>query len=185
MAMPADTLPPATTAEELLRIRIPGKWTELIRGRLVVREPAGTEHGRIAANLCYFVIDFARRHGLGQVFAQDTGFKIESNPDTVRAPDLAFISLARCVTPGEGYAAIAPDLVAEVVSRGDRPGEVLEKVGNWLEAGVRLAWVIDPHRCEARVYRPDGSVVVIDTDGVLDGEDVLPGFTCKLADVLG
>lgn len=72
----------------------------------------------------------------------------------------------------------------EVLSPGDRPGETLTKVGDWLEGGTRLVWVIDPERRFARVYRHDGTETAIGDDAVLDGEDVLPGFTCSLAAVL-
>jgi Uma2 family endonuclease len=173
------------TAEELERISIPGKVTELIRGRLVVREPPGTHHGAIAANLAYYLGDFVRRQESGTIFAQDTGFKIAADPDTVRAPDVAFVARERVSEIGHrGYAALAPDLLAEVLSPDDRPGEVLEKVANWLAAGTRIVWVIDPERREARVYRQDGSLAILGNDDALKGEDVLPGFTCPLKDVL-
>jgi Uma2 family endonuclease len=173
------------TAEEVERISIPGKVTELIRGRLIVREPPGTHHGAIAANLTYYLADFVRRHGSGAIFAQDTGFKIASDPDTVRAPDVAFVARERVGAIGErGYAELAPDLLAEVLSPDDRPAEVLAKVADWLAAGTRLVWVVDPQRRAARVYRQDGSLSVIGTDDSLEGEDVLPGFTCALKDVL-
>jgi Uma2 family endonuclease len=184
VAMPAETAP-LMTAEELLGVEIPGKWTELIRGRLVVREPPGTYHGIVAMKLGYVVGEFVYKNQLGFLCGQDTGFKISSNPDTVRAPDLAFVAKARADAIGRrGYAAIAPDLAAEVMSPDDRPGEVLAKVGDWLDAGVRLVWVIDPARAEAHVHRPDGSLQVVTRDGLLDGEDVLPGFTYRLSEVL-
>jgi len=85
----------------------------------------------------------------------------------------------------KGYAGLAPDLVAEVLSPDDRPTEVLAKIAAWLSAGTRLAWVVDQRREEARVYRPDGSVSVVPADGSLDGEDVLPGFTCRLGEIMG
>lgn len=172
------------TADELERLDVPGKSTELVRGRLVVREPPGTYHGLIAAKLAYLVGAFVYPNGSGVLFGQDTGFKIESNPDTVRAPDLAFLSQERSseIRP-RGYAAVAPDLVAEILSPDDRPGEMLAKIGEWLDAGVRLVWVIDPARAEAHVHRADGSLSVIHAGGVLDGEDVLPGFRCPLSDV--
>jgi len=185
MAMPAQSIPELMTAEELEHVHLPGKSTELVRGRLLVREPPGTRHGRIAATLAYFVTDFVRRNRLGVVFAQDTGFKIESNPDTVRAPDVAFLAQERVdQVPDRGYAALSPDLLAEIVSPDDRPGELLAKIAQWLEAGTKLVWVIDPRSNEARVYRPDGSLTIIGADGMLDGEDVLPGFACALTDVL-
>jgi len=183
--MPAEAMPELLTAEELERLQLPGKSTELLRGRLMVREPPGTNHGRISANLAYFLTDFARRNRLGVVFGQDTGFKIESNPDTVRGPDVAFLALARASgIPDRGYAALAPDLAAEVLSPEDRPGEVLAKVAQWLGAGTALVWVIDPRRGDARVYRPDGSLTIVEADGALEGEDLLPGFSCALRDVL-
>jgi Uma2 family endonuclease len=173
------------TAEEVERISIPGKVTELVRGRLIVREPPGTWHGAISARLTYLLMDFVQHQGLGMVFGQDTGFKIGSDPDTVRAPDVAFVSRERVgVIRKRGYAELAPNLLAEILSPDDRPGEVLAKVADWLAAGTKIVWVIDPDRREARVYRQDGSLAVLASDDALDGEDVLPGFTCLLKDVL-
>ena len=126
-----------------------------------------------------------RRQGLGLVFAQDTGFKIGSDPDTVRAPDVAFVARERMGLIGErGYAEMAPDLLAEILSPVDRPADVLAKVADWLGAGTRLVWVIDPERSEARVYRRDGSLAILREHDSLDGEDVLPEFSCSLRAVL-
>lgn len=170
------------TASELERLEYPGKVTELVRGRLIVSEPPGTRHGVISMNLAFELANHVRQRGLGLVFAQDTGFKIASDPDTVRAPDVAFVSSERAgAIPARGYAELAPDLLAEVLSPDDRPAAVLEKVAGWLGAGVRLVWVIDPERREATVYRADGKVAVVQT---LDGEDVLPGFSCELSRIL-
>lgn len=174
------------TASELLQLDLPGKSTELVRGRLIVREPPGTYHGLVQSNLHIQVGTFVQANRLGAVFGQDTGFQIASNPDTVRAPDLAFVSRERValITP-RGYAALAPDLVAEILSHDDRPGEVMTKVGEWLGAGVQIVWVIDPERRTAHVHRGDGSIAVIASDGALDGEPLLPGFVCPLAELFG
>src|SRR5437773_6872483 len=175
---------PVLTAADVERISIPGKVTELIRGRLVVREPPGTWHGIIAATLTRHLGAFVARHALGIVAAQDTGFKIAADPDTVRAPDVAFIGRQHTGLIRErGYAELAPDLLAEILSPDDRPGEVLDKVADCLAAGTKLVWVIDPERSEVRVYRQDGSLSVLREGDSLDGEDVLPGFTCPLSDV--
>lgn len=173
------------TADELLRAPIPNKRTELLRGVLVVREPAGSTHGIVAMNLGIELGTFVRRAGAGAVFAAETGFKLASNPDTVRAPDVAFVARER-VPPrsARGFPALAPDLVVEVLSPDDRPGEVLAKVGDWLQAGTRLVWVVDPERRQARVYREDGSEAVVTEQGTLDGESVLPGFSCSLEAIL-
>ena len=179
-------MPPAAiqTADDLLRFREPGKTAELVRGVLIVREPPGTGHGVLAARLLYRVAEFVVRHDLGEVIAQDTGFKIERDPDTVRAPDAAFVARDRLGwISDEGYAELAPDWVAEILSPSDRPGEVLEKVGQWLNAGVRLVWVLDPVRRHTRIYRADGTASIVGPDEELDGEDVIPGFRCPLADL--
>ena len=172
------------TAEQLARVDIPGKSTELVRGRLVLSEPPGTFHGKLAGRLLLRVGAFVEAHHLGEVFGQDTGFKIASNPDTVRAPDLAFLGHERLARVARrGYAAVAPDLIAEILSPEDRPGEVRAKIAEWLSAGVRLAWELDPERRTAQVHRPDGTVSVVEARGELDGEAVLPGFRCELKDL--
>jgi Uma2 family endonuclease len=178
---------PATlmTAEELLYASVPNKRTELVRGVLIVREPAGYNHGRVTMNLTLRLGSHVEGAGSGQLVAAETGFTLSRAPDTVRAPDIAFVRRERLPDPvAKGFPELAPDLVVEVLSPDDRPGETLAKVGDWLEAGARLVWVIDPERRRARIYRKDGSEVSIAEDEVLSGEDVLPGFTCRLASVL-
>jgi Uma2 family endonuclease len=170
------------TAEALLRLNLPNKRTELVRGVLVVREPAGYQHGDVAARLLVAIANHVNANRLGRVFAAETGFTLARNPDTVRAPDVAFISAARLPEPPpRGFAELAPDLAVEVLSPEDRPGEVLAKVGNWLTAGARLVWVVDPVRVLARVYRADGSESILDETDTLRGEDVLPGFEYPLS----
>ena len=184
MAMPADSMAQLLTAEDVLRVSIPGKSAELVRGHLVVREPPSSRHGSVAARLTYLLADHVYRHDLGVVF-QESGFKIESDPDTVRAPDVAFVHRSRAgQIPAKGYAPFAPDFAAEVVSPGDRPGELLAKVGQWLDAGTTLVWVIDPARVKASMYRDDGEVTIVAHDGQLDGAPVLPAFMCSLGDLL-
>ena len=172
------------TADDLLHANIPDKRTELIRGVLHVREPAGDRHGRVVMNLTLRLGTHVQATDAGQLFAAETGFRLPNVPHTVRAPDIGFIRRERVPEPTTGFLEIAPDLAVEVLSPSDRPGETLAKVGDWLEAGVRLVWVIDPERRLARAYRPDGRESTLDDDASLDGEDVLPGFTCKLAAIL-
>lgn len=176
---------PLMTADELLHVRIPDKRTELVRGALTVREPAGSRHGFVAMNIGAELVIHVKRTGAGRVYAAETGFTLATDPDTVRAADAAFVAEGR-MPHGEpaGYAALAPDLVLEVLSPGDRPGEVLAKVADWLTGGTRLVWVVDPERRRARVYRADGSESVVAEDEALEGEDVLPGFSCRLGAVL-
>jgi Uma2 family endonuclease len=172
------------TATDLLTLRLAHKSTELVRGKLIVREPPSTYHGRVQSTLNFLVVSYVRANALGVVFGQDTGFKIASDPDTVRAPDLAFVDRARTAQiPPRGYAAMAPDLVAEILSPDDRPGQVLAKVGEWLDAGVRLVWVIDPERRVATAYHASGDVATVASDSSVSGEPVLPGFSFRLAEL--
>ena len=128
---------------------------------------------------------YVKQTDAGAVLAAETGFKLQTNPDTVRAPDVGFVVKER-VPPqhATGFADLAPDLVVEVLSPDDRPGEVLAKVADWLSAGTRLVWVVDPVRRVARVYRQDGSESIVTADRALAGEDVLPGFACPLESIL-
>ncbi len=173
------------TAEELLRLNVQDKRTELVKGRLVVRKPAGPPHGRVAMRIAVAISNHVYRHELGETFAAETGFTLRRNPDTVRAADAAFIATDR-LPPSEtrGFPELAPDLVVEVLSPDDRPGEVLAKVADWLTAGCRLVWVIDPVRRSGCAYRADGSVALLSDHDHLDGEDVLPGFTSLMASIL-
>jgi Uma2 family endonuclease len=190
--MPAEPayVPPMSpelmTAEQLLEVNIPGKQVELVRGRLVVKEPPGYRHGDITARLAFELMQYVRAQDLGQVLVGDPGFTLARNPDTVRGPDIAFVQRARVPDPlPAAFAEFAPDLAVEVRSPHDRPGETLAKIADWLDAGTRVVWVIDPARRQARVYRHDGTEAVLSETDALRGEDVLPGFSCAIAAILG
>jgi Uma2 family endonuclease len=173
------------TAEELLELSIPDKRVELVRGRLVVREPPGIQHGDVLVQVAVALANYVKAHVLGRVVGGDPGFTLARNPDTVRGPDVAFISSARLPNPlPRAFAEFAPDLAVEVLSPDDRRREVREKVDDYLKAGSRLVWVIDPIRRRATVYRADGTEALLGENDVLLGEDVLPGFECLLASVL-
>ena len=187
---------PATdlmTSEQLLTYDAGGKRTELVRGRLMVREPAGYHHGSVAARVLVRIATFletdqrtrASAHPLGEVLAAETGFTLQRRPDTVRAPDVAFVAWERIPIERAGFAELAPDLAVEVLSPGDRAGEVLAKVADWLNAGTSLVWVIDPARRVARVYRADGTQSVANEGDALAGEGVLPGFVMGLGVLFG
>ena len=170
------------SADELLHLHLPHKRTELVRGVLVVREPPGGRHGRLTAELARVIANHAVEQGLGTVYAGDTGFTLARHPDTVRGPDLAFVSKVRVPDADPtGYLELGPDLVVEILSPGNRPGDVLAKVADWLNAGTRLVWVIDPQRRQARVYRQDGSGASVNEEEKLEGEDVLPGLSISLS----
>jgi Uma2 family endonuclease len=126
-----------------------------------------------------------RENRLGETYAAETGFKLRSNPDTVRAPDIAFIKQERVNEIGEakGYWPGAPDLAVEVLSPDDRVSEVEEKVSEWLSAGAQMVWVVSPKLRTITVYRSLSDIAVLTEKDALDGRDVVPGFRISLAEL--
>lgn len=174
------------TSEELARHPIADKRTELVRGRLVVRDAARWSHGTIAARILIEIGIYLKAHPIGTVCAAETGFTLARRPDTVRAPDAAFIRAGREPTEDVvGFDEIAPDLVVEVLSAGDRAGMVRTKVQHWLQAGTLLVWLIDPRKRSAHVFRADGTDTPLTAADFLDGEQVLPGFLTSVAVLIG
>lgn len=171
------------TAEELLMMPHNGMRLELVRGELRKMPPAGDEHGELAHELGYYLSKYVREHGLGKVYAAETGFRIGTNPDTVRAPDVAFISRDRLTPRQPGFRALAPDLIAEVNSPNDRPSEVAEKVADWLHAGVRMVLVVDPRKRTVTVYRSLTDTAVLTEADQLGGGDVVPGWRLAVRDL--
>jgi Uma2 family endonuclease len=172
------------TAEELLQMPAEGMVIELIDGEIKKMSPAGFEHGRIAMLAGASLSTFVRQRGLGEVTAAETGFILRRNPDTVRAPDVAFVSKERFVQTS-GYFPGAPDLAIEVVSPNDTYSDVDAKVLDWLRSGVRLVIVIDPSKRSAVIHRSMTETLRIGVEGVLDGGDVVPGWTLPLRELFG
>ena len=173
------------TADDLLRLHSEGVRGELIRGVFCETMSAGEEHGEIAGLLFHFLISFVRPRRLGRLILTDVGVRLERGPDTVREPDIAFISYAKRPR-GErnpGYVQVPPDLVVEVVSPNDRLAGVNDKARMWLSYDVPLVWVVYPNLRVVEVHQPDASVVTLTEDDTLDGGEVLPGFTCSVRDI--
>jgi Uma2 family endonuclease len=179
------TTPQLMTAEELLRLPDDGFRYELIRGELRKMAPAGHQHGRIAINATTPLDQHVRAHNLGTVYAAETGFKLASNPDVVRAPDVAFIRRERVEEVGdvEGYWPGAPDLAIEVISPSDTYTDVQETIFAWLEAGARPVIAVNPRTRAVTVYRSLMDIVVLTENDILDGGDVVPGWTVPVRDL--
>ncbi len=173
------------TAEQLTSLTERGKRYELKKGELLTMVPAGALHGDVAMALGFLLRGYASQKGLGKVLAAETGFRIHTDPDTVRAPDVAFVAQERIPPEGlpRGYWALAPDLVVEVVSPHDRAAEIQDKVKEWLEAGARRVWVVYPDTQMIYVYRSSSEIKVLKVGDVLDGEEVLPGFSCTVKEI--
>ena len=173
------------TAEELLKLPRGKSRYELVKGELRTVPPAGFEHGAVIINLSLPLGQHVKANELGIVCAAETGFKIASDPDTVRAPDIAFVRQARITPTGipKGYWPGAPDLAVEVVSPGDTIYEVDEKVEEWLAAGATAVWVINPKRRTVTIYRPQTKPITLVENEELDGQDAVPGFRCRVAEI--
>ena len=185
--MTASPSPMPMTADELLTLPDrPGVSYELVRGELRVMAPTAALPGVVAMRLGRRLDTFVDEHGLGVCGTAESAFRMRSNPDTVRAPDIWFVRSAN--VPAEGIPQTfwpgAPDLAVEVLSPSDRFVDVLEKTQDYLDAGTLMVWAIDPIGRSAAIFRPDHPPRLLREDGVLDGEDVVPGFSLTLRDIL-
>jgi Uma2 family endonuclease len=171
------------TAAELLELPTGlGKRHELVAGELRMMSPSGWPHGKVVGKLHTRLGVFIEQHDLGIVFGAETGFRLSSNPDTVRAPDIAFISKQRIPAEGpkEAFWPGAPDLAVEVLSPGDRTGDVDEKIEEWLAAGCAAVWVVDPKLRTVTIYQSRTNVQVKVAGEMLPGDPVVPGFSCAV-----
>ena len=176
----ADDLPTLSS-----RLAAEGKRTELVRGDLVVMAPAGARHGHIANTIAYLLTEFTRARQGGIVFAAETGFLLRRDPDTVRAPDVAFVAAERLGggEPPPGFLQMAPDLAVEVVSPSDSPAAVRAKVQDWLKAGTRLVWVVYPDSRSVTVHRPPRRPEELSETDMLSGSPALPEFAVAVRDL--
>jgi len=184
--MVANTMPKLMTAGDLLNVPDDGYHRyELVRGRLVCMSPSTSRSARVAARLLARVGIFVEQHELGAWGGMEWGFRIATNPDTVRAPDVAFVRAERVSQGGrpDEFWQGAPDFAVEVVSPTDRYSDIIDKVREYLDTGTRLVWAIDPGPRTAIVFRRDGTYTWLGEHGTLNGEDVLPGFTLPLAQI--
>ena len=170
------------TAEELMQLPDDGSRYELVNGELEKMPPPGFPHGRIAMRLGIYVGQFILERGLGEAVATDTGFKLTSNPDTVLAPDFAFITNERFREGQdiEGYWPGPPDLAVEVLSPSDRAGKVKQKISRWFSFGTRQVWIVDPKLSTITVYRSPSAATTFSEQEHLEADDILPGFRLSL-----
>ena len=185
MATTQHTKPRPITAEELIKLHSEGVRGELIRGVLCETPLSGLEHAEIVANLSGILAVFVRPGRIGRLMAGGPGIQIELNPDTVRAPDIAFYLPERMALDVSipGYAEIVPDLAIEVVSPNDTVTEVNDKAKMWVDSGVKLVWVVWPRWHTVEIFRPGENVVELSGDAILEGQDILPGFSTPITEI--
>jgi Uma2 family endonuclease len=174
-----------TTAEELFKLQDDGYRHELVRGDLRKMTPSGFEHGAVVVNLTVPLGQHVKAHRLGVVCGAETGFVLARNPDTVLAPDVAFVRQDRLGATGRPTAFWpgAPDLAIEVLSPSDTTSAVEEKVTAWLSSGAMAVWVVDPKRRTATVHQAGSRPRTFAEDETLDGDPIVPGFRLPVREI--
>ena len=173
------------TADELERMPEDDFRYELVRGRLVRMSPVAPPHGRITMALAARLWNHVTARHLGEVWTE-VGFRLASAPDTVRAPDVSFVSVERLPpSDARGFYRGAPELAIEVLSPGETAADVREKVHDYLSAGTCIVVVIDPDDRRAALHQPGAPSRILTVNDTLDLNDVVPEFRVRLSDVLG
>jgi Uma2 family endonuclease len=188
VALGGGRLKETLTAKDLFRL--PSELTEdgcyeLLEGKLYKMPPPGPRHGEVTLNIGVILRSFVRVRELGRVMVGDPGFILRRDPDSVRGPDVAYVSYERHPANEDlpsRYIELAPDLAVEVVSPSQTRTYVDEKAAAWLAAGVITVWVVDPRTNQVAVHRAGQAPTVLSSDDTLDGSPALPGFTCRVAE---
>jgi Uma2 family endonuclease len=185
MSVQITTTSRLLTADDLWRMPS-DRRRELVKGEVRTMAPAGFEHGAVIDNLQFLLSNHVRKNRLGVVLGAETGFLLARDPDTVRGADIAFLSMSRLPEGGRptGYFPGPPDLAVEVVSPNDTLTEVEDKVDDYLAAGTKLVWVVNPRRKTVTVHRPAAPPAMLGaTDTLTADEDVIAGFRCGVAEI--
>jgi Uma2 family endonuclease len=180
------TLIQSITAEQLLHMPNDSTRRELIAGELKEMTPEGPDHGEITLEISVPLGAFIKQEKLGRIFAAETGFLLASNPDTVRAPDFAFVSNERLATlPRQkaGFFPGPPDLAVEVISPNDVYSEVQEKVGAWLNAGCRLVVVVNPRNRTLELHRAGSATTILGSHETFEATELFPGFQLPVREI--
>ncbi len=169
------------TADELLAMPEDGHRYELIRGVLIRKMPTGESHGLVVALTAHHITHYALSSGNGQTRTGEPGYRLERDPDTVRAPDVAWYSPENVPPPGtQGFPETVPDLVVEVKSPSNSAREIAAKATMWLSYGAKMALVVYPEAETLIVHKPNSAPITLTVDDVFDGGEILPGFSCAV-----
>jgi Uma2 family endonuclease len=175
------------TAAELAMLPDDGVRREIAHGEVVIMSPTGGRHGRVAAEIAYRLTDFNKRNGRpGEVLVGDVGVLLQRDPDTLRAPDVGFFlqeHLPGGEVPVGFFEGVAPDVVVEVISPSDRPGEVLAKAAEWRRGGAKIVWLVDPEAERVLVLQAGRDLRAVQSSELLTAEPVLPGFSVLVSEL--
>jgi Uma2 family endonuclease len=182
-----DAAPLFTVAQLLALPTGGGGRCELLAGVLRVMPAYDWQRGEVGGQVLGLVASYVADGDLGMTFAAGTGFRLARNPDTVRAPDIAFIAKRNLPEqmPSEAFWPGAPDLAVEVLSPDDRTGEVNEKIETWLAAGTSIVWIVDPKLPTVTIYQRAASAKIYSSGDMLVGDPVVPGFSCAVDEIFG
>ena len=171
------------TAEEFMNMPEPtdGSKQELVRGEIVTMPPIQSEHGLVQGQILWLLKNLVTPNRLGWVMPE-AGVCVETDPDTVRGPDVSYYSISRVPNRPQGYNRIPPDIVVEVLSPNDRRRAIQEKISEYITAGTTLVWVVDPMARTVMVYNSNLRGVELGENNTITGGDVLPGFACRVAE---
>jgi len=170
------------TAEEFASKEDDGNLYELVRGELIDMSRPNGDHSQIQFQIAWLLKNLVTPNKLGWV-GGEAGVVTERDPDTVRGPDVYFYRIERLARPPKSFIELAPDIAVEVISPSDTRPAMRRKVREYIASGVRLVWVVDPETKTVMVYSGSMQGVEHDEADTLDGGEVLPGFTCKVADL--
>ncbi len=169
------SIPTTMTLEEFLENDVPGY--EYAKGELIPMPPATRRHGKISISIIRYLDRYVYENGLGELYTAETAFQVG---ERVMKPDVAFVSTAHLDVDEDEKFPIPPDLAIEVVSPTDVHYRIVRKALDYLEAGTRLVWVLDPVAKTVTVYRSKSDIELLTHEATLTGEDVVPGFTCPV-----
>ena len=169
-------VPTTMTLEEFLENDVPGY--EYAKGELIPMSPATRRHGKISAKVIWYLSSHVYENGLGELYTAETIFQVG---ERLMKPDVAFVSTPRLDVDEDKSFPIPPDLAIEVVSLSDVHSRVVRKALDYLNAGTRLVWVLDPVSKTVTVYRSENDIEILTNEAILTGEAVVPGFACPVA----
>lgn len=170
------------TGEELFALGDVGRC-ELVDGRIVYMSPTGAEHGTVEGNLAFLLKAFVQPRLLGWVLTGEVGIYTRRGPDRVRAADVVFLSRERCAAVPAGFLEIAPELVVEVISPGDRWQEVRQKIGEYFAIGVATVWIVDPQARGVLVHTSPTTMTELTAGQTLVGTGALAGLQLAVAEL--
>ena len=171
------------TAEDLIALPRGQHRYELVKGELLTMSPAGEEHGSITGRVTVLLGSYILQNKLGLIYCAETGFKLESDPDTVLAPDISFISRERVGALSESYRYGPPDLVVEVKSPGDSEYKIESKCKRWLSFGVKAVWLIDPKKRTVKILLQSGERTVLTELNEIVDDSVVTGFRLNVSEI--